>query len=96
MTNIKLYFSRIFICQVTVYYNRGVLTVSTLYLINTLRCLINGGGGYAFHFVEKYHLVEIFAINERKLKRSILNLLTYKKIKLCYNSLMKHFSLAGP
>ena len=29
-----------------------------------------------------FHLVEIFAINEWKLKRSILNQLKYKKIKL--------------
>ena len=39
-----------------------------------------------------FHLVEIFAINEWKLKRSILNRLKYKKIKLCHNSLLKHFS----
>ena len=38
------------------------------------------------------HLVEIFAINEWKLKRSILNRLKYEKIKLCYSSLLKHFS----
>ena len=46
----------------------------------------------AFHFVEIFHLVEIFSVNEWKLKRSILNPLKYKKIKLCYSSLLKHFS----
>ena len=45
-----------------------------------------------FHFVEIFHLVEIFAINEWKLKRSILNRLKYKKIKLWSNSLLEHFS----
>ena len=46
----------------------------------------------AFHFLEIFHLVEIFAINEWKLKRSILNRLKYKKIKLWSNSLLEHFS----
>ena len=32
----------------------------------------------AFHFVEIFHLVEIFAINEWKLKRLILNRLKYQ------------------
>ena len=39
-----------------------------------------------------YHFVEMFAINEWKLKRSILNRLRYKKIKLWSNSLLEHFS----
>ena len=41
----------------------------------------------AFHFLEIFDLVEIFTIKEWKLRRSILNRLKYKKIKLCYNSL---------
>ena len=36
----------------------------------------------AFHFVEIFHLVAIFAINEWKLIRLILNRLKYKRIKL--------------
>ena len=38
------------------------------------------GGVCAFHFVEIFHLVEIFAINEWKLKRSILNRLKYQTV----------------
>ena len=45
----------------------------------------------AFHVVEIFHLMEIFAINEWKLERSILNRLKYKKIKLCYNSSVETF-----
>ena len=36
----------------------------------------------AFHFVEIFHLVAIFAINEWKLIRLILNRLKYKRINL--------------
>ena len=46
----------------------------------------------AFHFVEIFHLLKIFAINEWKLKRSILNRLKYKKVKLWSNFLLEHFS----
>ena len=48
-----------------------------------------GGGGIAFH------LVEIFAINEWKLKRSILNRIKYQAVNREIkgsNSLLKHFS----
>ena len=46
--------------------------------------------GCAFYLMKVFHLVEIFSINERKLKRSILNRLKYKKITLCYSSPLKH------
>ena len=40
----------------------------------------------------KYSTWWIFSINEPKLKRSILNRLKYKKIKLCYSSILINVS----